>query len=100
MCASAATPGHDAGPGDISRRAASTAGAAPRQLAGSWHFTRVCGVGKQFGHAISAIVPAYSLRRFLNPCEHRDRGFVQNTAAAKMLRIMLRKLELRLEAVA
>jgi hypothetical protein len=40
----------------------------------------------------------------LNRYAHRDRGFavslVQSTAAAKMLRIMLRKLELRLEAVA
>ena len=35
------------------------------------------GVGKQFGHAISAIVPALPLRRLLNRCAHRDRGFAR-----------------------
>ena len=60
------------------------------------------GVGKQFGHAISAIVSAL-LHCAVSCTAMRIEiavSLVQNTAAAKMLRIMLRKLELRLEVVA
>ena len=48
---------------------------------GSWRDSGIslgyAGVGKQFGHAISAIVPALPLRRLLNRCAHRDRGFAR-----------------------
>jgi len=77
MCASAATPGHDAGPGDISE--GRQAPQVPRH--GRWRDP-----GISLGYAVSAsnsVTPfpqssrPYSLRRFLNRCAHRDRGFAR-----------------------